>query len=728
MTTDILPAIQAGAKIYLRGPFGSGKTTLALERIRWLLRQERVRGDDILVLTPQRTLAQPYYALLREPTLPPGPPVRITTLAGLAHEAVKLYWPIIAEQAGFHDPRREPSFLNLETSQYHMAPFVDEAIHEGDFNALRLERGRVITQILDNLNKAALNGFTIDDAYHRLELSVPAGEQRAARLHALAAARRISDDFRALCLRASLVDFSLLITLFTQAVLTNPWSRTHLLRSHRHLIFDNVEEGTAAAHHLAAAWLPDLESALLIEDEEGGLRLFLGADPVGARGLAKVCDTTLRLSASHIMPEHLAAFAARINRVLERPAPRAAPTARHDATGNNGMTAPSTDGADLFTEPTESPEEEPFILPPTALRFYPQMITWVANQVAKLVDDEGMSPGSIVILAPYLGDALRFSLQSALDQRGIPTTTHRPSRSLQDEPAARSMLVLAALAHPQWEIRPDPADVATALMLAIDGLDPVRANLLTAVVYPANRRTVEVGRFGAIGGPMQQRISYRLGEAFDRLMEWIGAYRAGDQLEVVDQFLARLFGEVLSQPGFGFHQDADAARVANQLVQSARSFRWALTDNGIHAGTPEPIRLGREYVLLVQSGALGALFAPGWREANDAVLLAPAYTFLMRNRPVDVQFWLDIGSSGWWERLYQPLTHPHVMSPHWPPNIPWGDADEFHARQDTMRRLLLGLIRRTRKRIYLGMSTYGESGSEQRGALLALINRLLLSR
>jgi hypothetical protein len=338
-----------------------------------------------------------------------------------------------------------------------------------------------------------------------------------------------------------------------------------------------------------------------------------------------------------------------------------------------------------------------------------------------------MSPGSIVILAPYLGDAPRFSLQSSLEQRGIPTTTHRPSRSLHDEPAARSMLVLAALAHPQWEIRPDPADVAAALMLAIDGLDPVRANLLTAIVYPANRRTVEVGRFGAIGGPMQQRISYRLGEAFDHLMEWLGVYRAGDQLEVVDQFLARLFGEVLSQPGFGFHQDADAARVANQLVQSARAFRWALTDNGINAGTPEPIRLGREYVRLVQSGALGALFAPGWREADDAVLLAPAYTFLMRNRPVEVQFWLDIGSSGWWERLYQPLTHPHVMSPHWPPNIPWGDADEYHARQDTMRRLLLGLIRRTRRRIYLGLSTYGESGNEQRGALLALINRLLLA-
>jgi hypothetical protein len=43
-----------------------------------------------------------------------------------------------------------------------------------------------------------------------------------------------------------------------------------------------------------------------------------------------------------------------------------------------------------------------------------------------------------------------------------------------------------------------------------------------------------------------------------------------------------------------------------------------------------------------------------------------------------------------------------------------------------MRRLLLGLIRRTRKEIYLGISDFGESGIEQRGALLSLVNQLLV--
>ncbi len=164
MTNSILTTLHAFNKLFLHGPFGGGKTTLAIERIHWLLQQERIRGDDILVLTPQRSLAQPFANALRTPNAPSGAPVRVTTFAGLARQAVELYWPLLAATAGFTDPKREPTFLNLETSQYHMARFVDGALERGEFDGIHVERSRVISQVLDNLNKAALHGFTIEDA------------------------------------------------------------------------------------------------------------------------------------------------------------------------------------------------------------------------------------------------------------------------------------------------------------------------------------------------------------------------------------------------------------------------------------------------------------------------------------------------------------------------------------------------------------------------------------
>ena len=164
--------------------------------------------------------------------------------------------------------------------------------------------------------------------------------------------------------------------------------------------------------------------------------------------------------------------------------------------------------------------------------------------------------------------------------------------------------------------------------------------------------------------------------------------------------------------------------MASQLVESARKFRWALESQST-GGAEDLTRLGRSYIQLAEDGAIGALYLPGWRMPEDAVFLAPAYTFLLRNRAVDVQIWLDVGAGGWWERLYQPLTHPYVLSPRWPEGALWTDRDEFLTRQETMRRLLLGLIRRARRQISLGISDYGEGGYEQRGPLLGVVNRLL---
>jgi hypothetical protein len=214
----------------------------------------------------------------------------------------------------------------------------------------------------------------------------------------------------------------------------------------------------------------------------------------------------------------------------------------------------------------------------------------------------------------------------------------------------------------------------------------------------------------------------------------------------LDHFLSRLFGEVLSQAGYGFHGNYDAGEVAANLIESVQKFRWvtgasrrlsAAGDETVStqddwrpgsdsAATCGRVSLGKEYVQMVQDGVVAAQYIRSWQlQPEDAVLLAPAYTFLMSNRPVDYQFWLNAGGRGWWERLYQPLTHPYVLSRHWPHNEVWSDANEFETRQDALYRLTLGLIRRCRRKVYLGLSELGEQGYEQQGPLLQAIQRVL---
>ena len=709
MDDSILAAIESVNKLYLTGPYGAGKTGYGIRRVLWLLRQERVRGSDILVLTPQRTLGQPYAHALHEPGVPAGAPVQITTLAGLARQSVQLYWPLVSEGAGFSRPELEPVFLNLETSQYHMGPLVDSALASGEFDGIRVERQRVISQLLDNLNKAALNGFTIDDAYDRLENAVPRGEHRTANLNALVSARELSHRFRALCFRSNLVDFSLQVELFLRHILRGEWSRTHLFRSCRHLIFDNVEEDTDAAHQLVREWLPSLDSALVINDQDGGLRVFMGASPRGAHELADLCDRQITVHGSHVMStpiKHLEETAAYLLRDGSR---------KH---GDQSAASAYRSAAD-----PEVRRSEALVLPKDSFKFYPQMITWVANEVQVLIERQSVSPGEIVILAPYLSDALKFGILTELEHRHVPVTTHRPSRSLSAEPAARCLATLAALAHPDWRLLPSRSDFAAMLSMTISDLDPVRASLMAGIVYRPRSAGPEISRFDTVVPGVQERITYLAGERYDILRGWLLAYRADQDVAPLDHFWARIFGEVLSQPGYAFHKDMDAARVTHQLVTSARNFRWALESSSRQVAASNAV--GKEFLQLVASGAVAALYAAGWKERENAVLVAPAYTFLMRNRPADYQFWLDVGSSGWWERLYQPLTHPYVLSRDWPTDQPWTDFDEYSTRQRSLRRLVLGLLRRARKGVYLGLSQYSESGYEQQGALKTFLNRLL---
>jgi hypothetical protein len=264
-------------------------------------------------------------------------------------------------------------------------------------------------------------------------------------------------------------------------------------------------------------------------------------------------------------------------------------------------------------------------------------------------------------------------------------------------------------------MRPTAFDVALALMTAIEGLDLVRAQLLAQIVYKPN----ELHPFEQIRAETQQRITYRLGERYDHLRQWLLTYSEAEP-QPLDHFWSRLFGEVLAQEGFGFHGDFGAAEIAANLIDSARKFRQIIQI------PPEGKTLAQEFVEMVQGGIIADQYLRSWAlDESDAVLIAPAYTFLMLNRPVDYQFWLNVGGQGWSERLYQPLTHPYVLTRNWQVGRVWTDFDEVETSAEALYRLTLGLIRRCRKRIYLGFSELGEQGYEQRGALLSAIQQML---
>ncbi len=676
-------------RLFVSGPAGTGKTTTGVERMRYLLAQG-VPGESILMLTPQRTLQEPYLDLLYSPERSAGGEVTAATMGGLARRIVDLFWPIAAEAAGFANPEQPPIFLSLETSQYYMAHIVRPLLDAGYFESVTIDRNRLYSQVLDNLNKAALVGFPHTQIAERLDVAYY-GDPAQRRVYA--DAQDCANRFREYCLQHNLLDFSLEMEIFANILWPLSQVRDYLTRTYRHLIYDNVEEDNARSHDIIRDWLPDFDSALLLFDPSGGYRYFLGADLGTGGALSQLCDQYIEMQESYVATETVTYLREGLVKAID----------------------PNFESRVWSEKPDGSP------LSIIQSRFYPELLDRVVSEIEAIVS-AGIPPAEIVVLAPYLSDALRFSVTNRLEARNIPWRSHRPSRSLRDEPASHALITFAALAHSHWNVHPPKFDIAYAFMQAIDGLDLVRAQLLADIVY--RQRDLTLSAFENIKPDVQERITFTFGNRYSMLRDWLLAYRDGAPLPL-DHFFRKLFGEVLSQAGFGYHGNFDAVRVAGNLVESVKNFRNAMEPSIVGKDRPD-FDLGREYLAMLEDGVIAASYIEAWRSENkDAVLVSPAHTFLMMNRPVTYQFWLDPGSSGWFERLSQPLTHPYVLTRGWQPGRVWTDADEVQTSREAMARLISGLLLRCRERVYLGIAELGESGFEGRGELLRAFQKVL---
>jgi hypothetical protein len=673
------------ASLYLEGPAGAGKTTVAIARIRRLM-AEGVPPESILLLAPQRSYMRVYEAAFSPEE---GYRLGRATVGGLARRYVDLFWPEISGPAGFAQDR-PPRFLTYEQAQYVMSTVVEPLIVRGAFAGTALTRPRLYSQLIDNMNKVAAHGLGMDRLPEYLR-DVALGERGSPAttddsLEAIA-------GYRAYCRAHGLVDFAESLALFAGMATQESPARRHVLERYRHLVADNLEEDIPIAHDLLIDWIPDFESALVVVDTEGSYRLFMGASDGSARRLAGVCERNHVLREVAAAPAPLQRFADAWVRAVD------------------GKPAEADDSAEA--------------VPATVYvdRLHHAMIDRAGACVARLVE-AGVPPAEIAVIAPVLGDHVSYNLALHLEKRGIGSYTHRPSRPLHDEPVVRVMLTLAALAHPTWDPPPVREEVAHLFYRVLDGCDLVRASLLAGAVVPSVSEGVRLLPFETVDSALRERITYRIGEGYERLRTWVERVAASPPAPL-DHFFQRAFGEVLSQPGFGFHREAagegpaaaEGGQWVGALAESAARFRQAAADTDLD-------RVGMAYRAMVQQGVISAFYAFEWEEPPDRVLLAPVHTFLLRNRPVCAQVWLDVGSPAWHRRINQPLTNPYIVNRDWEPGAgAWDDRAEQAFEKQRLCHAVYGLIRRCTGEVHLFVSALSPSGRDQKGRLLRALSR-----
>lgn len=685
-----LPDIENAPSMFVSGPAGSGKTTLGISRINALI-ESGTPADRILLLTPQRSYTLPYQEAF---DLKTWYALGKATIGGLAKRFVSLFWPTVPDEMGF-DVSREPTFLTYEVAQYFMARLATPLIEQGYFADLTLTRPRLYSQLLDNLNKIASNGRALEDLEKHLVAAFNDSEITQRRVKDISETVR---EYRRFCISHNLLDFSLSLEVFANMMRSNALVRNHLFEQFDHLIYDNLEEDIPRAHHIVRGWLsgaPTFTTNLLLYDEDAGYRRFLGADPESkwVSDLSSVCEERLRLSDGAQVPDSLLSFGTVLSNAIL--------------------------GREL--EDVEGSKEPHFYV--YSDRLHHEMVKRAAGQIDYLVQ-EGVAPDEIVVISPFLSDSLHYALATELDASGIGHYVHRPSRTLRDEPTTRVLLTLAQLAHPDWDLKRPAVEAVTHLFFRCLGeADLVRASLLASAVYDHAGRGIGLTPFERLSAEMRDRISYRVGERYERFRSWLEAYQEAPDLPL-DHFYSRIFGELLSQPGFGFFQDKiDGAQVGS-IVESARKFRQAVSD----ALDRENVVQGKAYIEMVQEGVVSAFYEANWDDMPEKVLIAPVHTFLLRNRNYKYQVWLDIGSPSWHRRIHQPLTNPYVFNDGWNLEKKWDSEVEELYEQERLANIVLGLVRRCSDTIYLYNSTLSAQGSEQTGDLLLALGDVLQNK
>jgi hypothetical protein len=673
-TAEQTAAIQAGQSSFLLGPAGTGKSTALRYRLLNLLESgEPAYTHLVLIAEPEHEPS--FLETIHESGLGPYAELQITTYNNLARQMTTIFWPLVARAAGFTKPFQPPTFLTYDLAQLLMWRIVTPMLADGAFSDLRLRPQQIISQVLDTLNRAALNGLSLEEAIQR-QMSTWSGE-RDHLIH-LKDAAEAARQFRKSCLENNLLDLSLVVQVFDTQLVKHPEFRRYFSERFRHLLVDNVEEQTPAGQNFVESLMDTTQTTAIVYDAGGGYKRFLAADPLGANRFRELCQQEISFEKSFTTSPPLIRLSNLVENYLA------------------GTKKPAGDA-------------EQAILEIVTGRYRREIITGLMPPLLRLMA-EGVEASEISIIAPYLDGALRYSLAKEMKRVGIPYFLLRRRSSPRDEPQIRAWLTWLMIGHPNWEIQPSSYDVAEAFSLSIAGLDPVRAEIITQELYAPESNTLFP--VNQLAEKTVERVGRDWIELIEELRRWL--LDNGQDRFPIDVFLYRLFNSLLAQPRFQPQPDLASAAVCDWLVRTANRLRQASDPMGLHTTRD----IGQTFIDGIYQGLVTAN-PPEIGEPPDpeGVMISTIYGYLLAGRPVRVQVWLDTAATGWWDIPRQPLSNAFVLAQSWPEDKPWTMAEDHAIRDELLNRIIRGLAHRCTDGVILANSDLDRRGVRQDGRL-----------
>ncbi|AZR73331.1 hypothetical protein BBF96_08010 [Anoxybacter fermentans] len=646
------------------GPTGSGKTTRLLEKYKEIC-EKTGQTEHCLVLLKNAPSVSDWRLKVNLKSMGP---LNVFTYFGFIQKEITKYWTLIEEKLDDDIKTLEPTFMTVETSHYLMSQMVDEVrIQEGAFASINATSQQIAVQLIDNLNHAAMNGLSFKEVQNRL-LRWAAGDVEKAAVYQQAV--RVMKRFRKQCLISRCLDYSLIIDLYNQYLLSDDNYSKDLTSRFRYLIVDNLEKTIPRAQDLILKIMQKAEESYLSFNPEGGYTGFFGSNPkLAEKTFFPMCEK-VHLKESYTASKESRELAKSIvEKVFHgKPMPQ-----------NNFIKG------EIHTD----------------LRG--DMLFEVGKKVLDLIE-KGVQPAKIALIAPLVDKVLEFTLSRYFEERGYSLANLTRTKRLLDEPFAQALITLTFLVNPDWKIKLNFTSLVQTLTLILK-LDPIRSALLAEEIFKNQMDLPDLDEIG-----LRPRLGFDNSDKYELFREWVKEKQT-EELEM-EHFFQIVFGELLA-PLSPDEKDILACR---QIINSMTKFKRVMK----RFSNMDEKQLSQSFIEMVLKGTLAAevLFKPP--ASDEQIILATPYTFLFSPYIDNVQylFWLDVASENWFRSTTKELTNPYILSRDWEEEDEWTDEVDQTLRKEQLINYVQSLLSKCTDGLYLANSYLNSHGWEQEGELL----------
>ena len=673
----IIEMASQNSKFILKGPTGSGKSTILLERYRYMVDKLKIPSEKILILLLNRTQSLEWRT---KTVLEGSGAVLRTSYYGFIQSEIKTYYPIIANKCSeIVNKDIKPVFLTFEAAQFLVATVIEwRRQNQGAFAGVTSYTDRLAIDITGNLVKAAISDIPYnkigDRLYNALENKDDLRKQIFKEADDIVAA------YRKKCLELGIFDFGMAVDLYNNYLLTDKFYRDNLSSRIEHLIVDNIEECVPTQVDFINFLLPNLKTCLLAYNHEGGYGEAFGSNHKYVKSVLIDKIDKIEMNKSYTCQDYMAEFSDMLYDNIENM--------------KNNKCNP-----------------EPYIerVPPFELRS--EMLENIAERIVHLISKDGYNPSDIVVISSYADPVTEFVIARILERYGYEVKNLARKSRLIDNPFSQALITLAQLCHPTYGSMPNRDDVRALLRMVLK-IDPVRSSILAGEIVSQR----PFAQFPDIEFPgLVERVGYYNIEKYEYIRNWISEYKMRSKPLKINEFFQKIFLEVLISKEVSQKDILEA----KNLIDSAQTFVEVVSRFNRNAS--------KDFLEVVKRGIKSAesIYELEEKLSGDYVFMTTPVPYLASSLKSKVTIITSLSSNNWTPRSVKEITNLHVLTKTWDENDIYTEELEEKNQKHYLATLMRAIFKRCSDKVITFESMLSANGYENDGILADYFDEII---